>query len=283
VTPAAKSLILDLLSTLRRGTMPVAALVEAGALFGLAENNVRVALARLLAAGSIERDERGRYRMGHAATPVNEHVGSWRRIDQRLRPWEPGCWLAVHTGHLDGPARARKPRARALHFLGFAELEPGLALRPANLREAPQETAAHLYDLGLEREALVGLLSNLSPASEMRASGLWDTAGLTEGYRHSRAALASSEQHLANLAPEEAMVESFLLGGRVMRQLVFDPLLPEPIVPAAERGALVAALRHYDRIGRACWASFLGRHAVPSFRAPADTRISDGATRLTLH
>ena len=34
--PTAKSLVLDLLSTLQRGTMPVRALVDAGALFGLA-------------------------------------------------------------------------------------------------------------------------------------------------------------------------------------------------------------------------------------------------------
>ena len=51
----ARSLILDLLSTLRRGTMPVRALVEAGALLGIEENNIRVSLARFYASGRIER------------------------------------------------------------------------------------------------------------------------------------------------------------------------------------------------------------------------------------
>ena len=55
--PTARSLILDLLSTLRRGTMPVRALVEAGALLGIEENNIRVSLARLYASHRIERDE----------------------------------------------------------------------------------------------------------------------------------------------------------------------------------------------------------------------------------
>ena len=50
------------------------------------------------------------------------------------------------------------------------------------------------------------------------------------------------------------MVESFLLGGRVIRQLVLDPLLPEPILPVGERDALAGAMRRYDRLGRACWA-----------------------------
>jgi len=44
--PTAKSLTIDLLSTLRGGSMPVRALVASGALFGIAENNVRVTLAR---------------------------------------------------------------------------------------------------------------------------------------------------------------------------------------------------------------------------------------------
>ena len=77
------------------------------------------------------------------------------------------------------------------------------------------------------------------------------------------------------------MVESFLLGGRVIRQIVLDPLLPEPMVPAAERTALVDAMRPYDRAGRACWASFMrGFDVLPEARAPVDLRIVDGAGRL---
>ena len=57
-------MILDLLATLKQGSMPVGALVEAGELFGLAANAIRVAVARLLASGEIARDERGRYRLG---------------------------------------------------------------------------------------------------------------------------------------------------------------------------------------------------------------------------
>src|SRR6185369_11769610 len=97
VSPTAKSLILDLLSTLRRGTMPVGALVEAGELFGIPGNNVRVALARLLAAGQVARDERGRYRLGATAEPVERRVRSWRELDRATRAWD-GTWLAIHHG-----------------------------------------------------------------------------------------------------------------------------------------------------------------------------------------
>lgn len=65
------------------------------------------------------------------------------------------------------------------------------------------------------------------------------------------------------------MVESFLLGGRVIRELVLDPLLPEPLAPEAERRALVSAMRRYDRAGRRAWASFMTRYGAPHVSSPA--------------
>ena len=72
--PTAKSLILDLLSTLRRGSMPVRALVAAGSFFGIEENALRVALTRLLARGLVERDERGQYRAGSRAGALDRWI-----------------------------------------------------------------------------------------------------------------------------------------------------------------------------------------------------------------
>jgi phenylacetic acid degradation operon negative regulatory protein len=98
-SPSPRSLILDLLSTLRGGSMPVGALVAAGGLFGIAENGVRVALSRLLRRDLAQRDERGRYRLGPRAAALNERVVSWRRIEERLRRWD-GGWVGVqHADH----------------------------------------------------------------------------------------------------------------------------------------------------------------------------------------
>src|SRR5438876_11524121 len=108
--PAAKGLILDLLATLREGSMPVRALVAAGALFDLDENNVRVALTRLLAAGLIERDERGQYRAGERAGTIGRRIARWRRIEEGLRAWD-GSWVAVLGAN-------GRTAARPLHFLG---------------------------------------------------------------------------------------------------------------------------------------------------------------------
>ena len=77
------------------------------------------------------------------------------------------------------------------------------------------------------------------------------------------------------------MVESFRIGGAALRVLATDPLLPEPIVPAREREALLAAMRRYDALGRASWSAFLSRHGV-AHRAvtPVDSRVhARGALR----
>jgi len=279
VQPTARSFILDLLSTLRRGAMPVRALVAAGEPFGIAGNSIRVALARLLAAGRVERDERGRYRLGAGAEAVRRHVVAWRQLAERTRPWS-GGWVGVATSGLAPRGSRATRRERALRFLGLRALEPGLAMRPDNLRGGVAAARAELLSLGLEPEAPVFELRALDPASEARARALWDVRALRAGYRRSLADLERSARRLPRLPEADARVESFLLGGRVIRELVLDPLLPEPIVPAGEREALLGAMHRFDRLGRACWSAFLDRFGVPHLRAPADTRMLDGAQRL---
>jgi phenylacetic acid degradation operon negative regulatory protein len=274
VAPRARSLILDLLSTLGRRAAPVRALVEAAALFGIAGNNVRVTLARLLASGRVERDERGRYRLGPSARAISEQIRSWRHFEQRLRPWD-GGWVAVHASRLPR-SRARRRRDRALRFLGFRTLEPGLELRPDNLMGGIDAVRAQLHALGLEPMARVFRLSALDPATEARARGLWDVDGLVADYRATTARLQASAALLPELARRDAMLESFALGGDAIRQLALDPLLPEEIVPGRERRSLVSAMRRYDRLGRRAWKGWLGEDAPRPEAYPAGIRGAAG-------
>jgi phenylacetic acid degradation operon negative regulatory protein len=268
VTPTAKSLTLDLLSTIGERSMPVRALVAAASLFGIEENSLRVALARLLAGGMVERDERGEYRLGRRAAAVQQQVRSWRRIEERVRAWE-GGWIGVHTGALRRESRSTlERRRRALRFLGFRELVPGLEVRPDNLSASLEGLRRELGALGLPSAAPVFSISMIDAASDAAARALWDGDALLADYRRSRTELASSEARLPGLSARESMVESFLLGGRVIRQIVLDPLLPEPIVPAAERRELVATMRRYDKLGHACWRAFFAQYHLTSMRAP---------------
>ena len=277
--PTARSLVLDLLATLRGGSMPVSALVAAGPLFDVAEASVRVAVARLLAAGRIERDERGRYRLGAVAAPIDRRVQSWRRLEERTRPWS-GAWVGSHL--LARGSRAERRRfERALGMLGFRALRPGLFVRPDNLVGGVATVREELHGLGLDPEAPVFRLDELDADSDAAARGLWSGEALGAGYERSLADLAESERLLDSLPEGDAMVESYLLGGRVLRQLVLDPVLPEPLAPAAERRALVEAMRRYDRLGRACWSRFLAGHGAP--HAPEPRTSGDGPTRAVLH
>jgi phenylacetic acid degradation operon negative regulatory protein len=276
VAPTPRSLILDLLSTLRGESMPVGALVAAGALFGIPENGLRVALTRLLARALVVRDERGRYRLGPGAAALNQRVVSWRRLEERMRRWE-GGWVGVALGgRARGRGSALAAAERPLSLLGFADFTPGLALRPDNLRGGVAAVRDELLALGLDAGALVCALGELDAASEAQARGLWDVAALRRAYARSRRELEASEARLARLDEGDAMLESFRIGGRVIRALVHDPLLPEPLVPAEDRRAVVAALRRYDRAGRRAWAAFLARHGAPhvAFDSPTDGALA---------
>lgn len=269
--PVARNLILELLSTLREGSaMPVGALVEAGALFGLSGNNVRVSIARLLAGGQIARDERGHYRLGDKARAVGRRVRSWRGLNRRTRKWS-GAWIAVHAG---AAGRAEKAaRARALRLLGFAELRSAFWVRPDNLAASVDEVRDELASLGLPGADLVFAVRDLDAPSEERARRLWDVRELSRRYRDLLRGIDRSSARLEKLSAGEAMVESFNVGGRALRQLILDPLLPEEIHPTAEREALFAAMTEYDRLGRLAWAELLGRFGVPHLRAPLDGRF----------
>ena len=71
------------------------------------------------------------------------------------------------------------------------------------------------------------------------------------------------------------MVETFLVGGRALRQLAFDPLLPEPIAAAAPRREFVDELRRYDRLGRGYWRSFMEAQGLPSLESPLRGHMID--------
>ena len=280
VTPSPKSLVLDLLSTVRSGSMPVRALVAAGSIFGIDDNRLRVALTRLLGDDLVERDQRGAYRL-QRSRGVSALVTGWRRIEERTTRWD-GRWLGVFTGSAPSSTSAarttKRQGERALRLLGFERLQHGVAIRPANLVESPSATRARLIDLGMRADCGIALLDELDEATEARARLLWDTASLRRDYARAIARLEASRQRLTRLPEARAMVESFRLGGNVIRQIVRDPLLPPPLVPAGELAALVRAMRAYDGAGRACWRPFLERHGIDFAGAPADLSARDSGT-----
>ena len=236
--------------------MPVRALLRAAEVFGISENSLRVALARLLAAGQLTRNERGFYELAAEARVVQLHVSSWQSIEDRLVPWR-GHWIAVH-GPTTGVGRGRQRRRheRALAFVGLGELEPELWIRPDNVVGGVAAIRRRLGELGLEGARVFGL-HDFDAETEQRARGLWDAWDLTARYAKMRATIEESSATLLQQPVEQAVVESFLIGGAALRLLAFDPLLPEPLVDARGRRALVSALRVFVPRGEARWAELL--------------------------
>jgi phenylacetic acid degradation operon negative regulatory protein len=267
-SPQPRQLILNLLLAAEHHELSARAAVAACALFGIRDNSVRVALVRLAAAGLVESAERGSYRLGARGAALAAEVGGWRSAEERVRPWS-GQLVAVHVA---GLARSDRPalrtRTRAFALLGLRELERDLFVRPDNLVGGVASVRERLHRLGVEDQALVFLAAELDPAREKKARRLWDGRALGKLYRQKREKLERwlARSHALDL--DARARESFLLGDDAIRQWVFDPFLPEPLVDVAERRAFGAAVRRFDDVGHQIWRQLLDQHGAAE-RSPA--------------
>jgi phenylacetic acid degradation operon negative regulatory protein len=274
MAPTAKSLVLELMVASEDHELAARLAVAAGALFGMSENNVRVAFARLSSEGLIEASGRGAYRLTDAAGDLAHEVASWRSSEARVRAWH-GAYLAVHSGPLGRTDRAAlKRRARALSMLGFAELDRGFHVRPDNLDGGVEGVRPHLHALGLEGDAAVFVASGFSADVEARVRTLWDGKALTASYKKLRAQLEKWLARADQLEPHVAARESFLLGGGAIRHIVYDPLLPPPFVDVDERRRFVATVRVMDREGRKIWRRFFDATEEGSIGAAVEGRAN---------
>lgn len=255
--PTARHLILKLLVALETETLDASDAIRACALFGISDNNARVALTRLVNGSLIETAGRGTYRLGAEGRALGEDVSAWRTAEQRVRPWD-GTWVAVLIAGLGRSDRtALRERERALALAGMRQLEEGLYVRPDNLAGGVAHTRERLYGLGVETGAPVFTVRDLDATLEAKARGLWNGKELAKGYRDSKRLLDKSSTRLGTLPVELAAREAYLLGDQAIRQLVFDPFLPEPLVTVADRIAFGDAVRRYDENGRSIWQRFL--------------------------
>lgn len=262
-----RQLLLNLMTVAGDTPLTVQDAVSVCRLFGITENSARVSLTRLSTEGLVQSAGRGCYRLTSRAEELAADVRGWRIALDTLRPWQ-GHWIGVHTAGLGRTDRAAlKRRERALEMSGFRPLEKDLFLRPDNLAGGVAAVRERLQRLGLEAQAPVFLLSGLDAAGQARAKALWDTAALNAGYEDTRREMEGWLQAADELDQEAAARESFVMGDQAIRQMVFDPLLPDSLVDAAARQAFVDTLLRFDRAGQAIWRRlYLGTRDVSSAR-----------------
>lgn len=251
ITP--RKIILDILMAGNGVPLTSREAVSACLLFGIGEVSTRVALTRLLAEKLTETAGRGVYRLGPNALEIADDVAKWRHADQAVRVWH-GDYVTVYghaLGRTDRTALVR--RERALRLLGFRELEKGLYIRPNNIGNNLSSVVQRLHHLGLEQEALVCISSQFDAAAEQRIKALWDGVALNNTYKTLSQQLQDWMQGADQLPLDIAAKESLIMGSSAIHQVVFDPLLPAPMVDVAERERFVKVVRQFDKVGKEIW------------------------------
>lgn len=252
-----RPLILRLLMVAENGVLTVSDAVRAGALFEISENSLRVMFARLTQSGYIEIIERGAYRLGPEGRKLGADVAAWRSIEDRLTVWK-GGWIAVVTGGLSRSNRkALRTRERALTMLGMLELDSTLFIRPNNLRGGVSGVRERLASLGLGEEAAVFQANKFDHVRQKKALALWDATASAESYQSHKMRLNDWLTNVENLPLRKAAEESYLLGDEAIRRIVFDPMLPAPLVDETARHNFIEMVKQIDAKGRGIWASFL--------------------------
>ncbi|MCP2354677.1 phenylacetic acid degradation operon negative regulatory protein [Nonomuraea thailandensis] len=220
---SARSAVLSALLGSHPPRLPARHLVRIGALFGIAEGTVRVALSRMVAAGDLLQTD-GQYTLSQRL--VERQARQDESRDPHTKPWD-GTWeVAVVTAERRAPAD-RAALRHTMTALRLAELREGTWLRPANLVRGawPEIVTAQctLID-GRPRRDPTPLL--------------WDLDGWAAEARRLERALDGAQ----------GLAEGFLVSAAVLRHLLADPLLPAELLPDGWPGAGLRA--RYDAFDR---------------------------------
>lgn len=276
-----RSLILDLLSVTDPTPLRAASALRAARVFGLKENTVRVALNRLVQGGYLDATGEGserRYTLSARSRVLNRHILAAQSL--RSRPWR-GGWIGIISW---APGTGRAPRDRfrdALRVLKLANLRPGVWVRPDNLDLSLEEV---LREFGFKQEVL-WMRGELNHGGEEAAlaARLFDIARRARAIDRACRDLETSLARLEGLDEERALAESFAVGGRAIKVMFEDPLLPRQLLPRSWRGDDLRKLfDRYDRLGRARWRRALGvpvgDRPVPALGARTHSFLKKGRT-----
>ncbi len=250
----ARQLILALLDSAPAPQIQAASLIAAGELFGMDPGAIRVATARLVRDRVLESTARGIYTVGGGGADLHRTVLSWADLEATLKPWT-GEWLAIYLGSLRRTNKTIvRARERALQLKGFATIDSGLAVRPANLKASLPVLLEDLRQLGLDPSASLHRIAETAGGTGFAA--LWDTDGLAGRYQRHIDEIARSTRGIEDLAPRAAAKETLLVGRAAIREILRDPLLPAELVDSHLRRELVRRMKRYDRLGKSCWRAF---------------------------
>ena len=221
----------------RGGSVALAGLIRAGALFGVNERHVRTSVGRLAQDGWIEAERIGRvsfYRLSESGR--RRFADATQRIyGESPADWD-GHWTLVAL-----PPRTTSERERArvreeMTLLGFGQLQPGLFASPTR---TPEDTLATLRELGVAEDVLVTRATTFGALADERiARTAWDLEELGRRYRDFVALFETLEQAAGarTIPADAAFVVRTLLIHEYRKIHLRDPLLPSSLLPAEFAG-----------------------------------------------
>ena len=232
-------------------------LVAAGNVFSFSENQIRVALSRLVTDGLLVQPQRGEYAFSGAATAIQLEAQHWQDIEQRLQDWN-GTWCAVLTDNLAAEGSTQfRTQTRALALRGLQRWRPGIWVRPNNLLGGTDKLAEELVSLGLDAMRGHCQITQGDQACESGLRALWNSNALEKDYRKNIKQLIGASKRLQKPRFPAVLIETVELGSNTIRALLKDPLLPDDIASGDNRRQLIQLLREYDQQGRQQWQHFI--------------------------
>ena len=250
VTP--KNLLLGVLQTSTAEAIPIKVITHIGELFGFTSNVMRVNVTRLLGAGVLGQDERGCYRLKKKNNLMAQLIDGWHLGEGRRVEWD-RTWFMVCLPNKKSVA-GHKDNINALSYLGFKASDEFIWVRPNNLTYSRQICWDYLLQLGLTPNSQLFVVAEADQDIESRwLKDLWPIQQHQKNYRELLKSLINSQQVLKTMPLDQAVVESFIFGSKVVNTLAIDPLLPEQMMSTKYRERLTDAMHEYDLIGQKIW------------------------------
>jgi len=250
VTP--KNLLLGVLQASENRAIPISVLTQLGELFGFSSNVMRVNVTRMLSSNTLEKDERGYYRLLKQENLVSQIVDAWHLGEERRTPWDNSWFMCL----LPDKRKITEGKAahRAFSYMGFQRSSETLWVRPNNLHINKNQCINNLRQLGVDQASQLFIVTDAEPnVIDQWRHELWPTKTLQTNYKQLLRTLQQSQQKLKKMSLDKAVAESFLTGSKVVNTLAIDPLLPEEMMEPTHREQLTQAMVEYDVIGKKIW------------------------------
>jgi len=252
-----RRLIMSLFNTPRVSTLTIGQLISAGSLFDFEPSSVRMAVTRLIKDNLVNSIARGVYSSGKNAEALYSEIQGWRVADKKMKPWQ-GDWHLALTTHLGRTNKSQlRSMTRAFQLYGFAEIELGVWIRPANLTQNVNQLYQNLLDIGMREQSYLLTVNEIANRHHQAWLTQWPIEKLQASYRETTERLNKSQQSFAKMSTEEAAKESLLLGEAAIRLINLDPLLPQEIIDSDEFQNVVSSMLAYDKVGQTYWQMFL--------------------------